>query len=405
MRIVFMRRIALVLALIAVILVSALVTFGNPTPTQARHFKVIAYMPSWAGDINTMQYSKLTHINYAFLLPNSNGSLQAIENPSKLQALVSKAHANGVKVLISVGGWNGGNDSAFETFAASSTGRTTFTNNMVNFMNQYGLDGVDIDWEYPDPGTSGTNYAALMSQLASAMHSRGKLLTAAVVSGGTQGGGVPSGVFSSVDFLNLMAYDGDGGAGHSPYSLAQSSINYWRGRGLPASKTVLGVPFYARPSWASYSALLAAGCSADSDTCNYQGQTNYYNGRPTMRQKTDLAMQNGGIMYWEDSQDTRDSRSLLSAIYSRMHGTTGPTPTKTNTPRPVPTNTPGGTSPTRTPTKAPTTSGTTAWAPNVSYSVNQLVTYGGHTYKCIQAHTSLVGWEPPNVPALWGFVS
>jgi len=42
-----------------------------------------------------------------------------------------------------------------------------------------------------------------------------------------------------------------------------------------------------------------------------------------------------------------------------------------------------------------------AWAPNTAYAVGALVTYGGHTYKCIQAHTSQVGWEPPNVPALW----
>jgi predicted chitinase len=42
-----------------------------------------------------------------------------------------------------------------------------------------------------------------------------------------------------------------------------------------------------------------------------------------------------------------------------------------------------------------------AWAPNVAYSVNQLVTYNGSTYKCIQAHTSQTGWEPPNVASLW----
>jgi chitinase len=41
------------------------------------------------------------------------------------------------------------------------------------------------------------------------------------------------------------------------------------------------------------------------------------------------------------------------------------------------------------------------WAPNTAYSVGALVTYQGPTYKCLQAHTSLVGWEPPNVPALW----
>ena len=42
-----------------------------------------------------------------------------------------------------------------------------------------------------------------------------------------------------------------------------------------------------------------------------------------------------------------------------------------------------------------------AWAPNTAYAVNDTVTYSGSTYTCIQAHTSLTGWEPPNVPALW----
>ncbi|OAB42327.1 fibronectin type III domain-containing protein [Paenibacillus glacialis] len=45
-----------------------------------------------------------------------------------------------------------------------------------------------------------------------------------------------------------------------------------------------------------------------------------------------------------------------------------------------------------------------AWAPNVSYAVNDTVTYGGNTYKDIQPHTSLTGWEPPSVPALWQLV-
>ncbi len=41
------------------------------------------------------------------------------------------------------------------------------------------------------------------------------------------------------------------------------------------------------------------------------------------------------------------------------------------------------------------------WAPNVSYKVGDIVSYNGKYYQCIQAHTSLVGWEPSNVPALW----
>jgi hypothetical protein len=42
-----------------------------------------------------------------------------------------------------------------------------------------------------------------------------------------------------------------------------------------------------------------------------------------------------------------------------------------------------------------------AWAPSVAYAVGNLVTYAGPTYRCIQAHTSQVGWEPPNAPSLW----
>jgi hypothetical protein len=45
------------------------------------------------------------------------------------------------------------------------------------------------------------------------------------------------------------------------------------------------------------------------------------------------------------------------------------------------------------------------WAPNTAYAVNDTATYGGSTYKCLQAHTSLTGWEPPNTPALWQMVT
>ncbi|OAB43802.1 fibronectin type III domain-containing protein [Paenibacillus antarcticus] len=45
--------------------------------------------------------------------------------------------------------------------------------------------------------------------------------------------------------------------------------------------------------------------------------------------------------------------------------------------------------------------GPVPWAANVSYTVGKLVTYEGATYSCRQGHTSLQGWEPANVPALW----
>jgi chitinase len=284
-------------------------------------FKVIGYMPSWTGDVNTVQYSKLTHINYAFLLPTATGGIQGIENPSKLQSLVSNAHANGVKVMISVGGWNNGDDSGFETLAGNSGYRNTFVTNMINFVNQYGLDGVDIDWEYPDGGTSANNYVTLMTQLSTEMHNRGKLLTAAVV--GTGGGSILASVFNVVDFLNLMAYDYNN-YDHSTYSYAQQSMSEWRGRGLPQNKCVLGVPFYGRPSWETFAALVARGADPYADTYSGVG----YNGITTIKNKTNLAFDQGsGVMIWELSGDATGANSLLSAIHEVVlnHGGGGPT--------------------------------------------------------------------------------
>src|SRR5687768_4024704 len=42
-----------------------------------------------------------------------------------------------------------------------------------------------------------------------------------------------------------------------------------------------------------------------------------------------------------------------------------------------------------------------AWAANTFYSVGAKVSDGARNYTCQQAHTSQVGWEPPNVAALW----
>jgi len=279
------------------------------------NFKSVGYLPSWSGSVNSIQYGKLTHINYAFVLPNGNGTLRAVDNPSKLSSLVSLGHANNVKVSIAVGGWNNGDDSAFEALAANGTGRTTFVNSIVNLINQYSLDGVDIDWEYPDPGTSGNNFSLLMQQLSSAMHSRGKLLTAAVVSDGYTAGGVQPAVFGYVDWLNIMAYDG--GSPHANYDWAVNSVNFWKSRGLPASKAVFGVPFYSRPNYYTYAQLVAMDpANANRDCTWVSGAQQCYNGVPTIKRKTQWAMTNaGGMMNWELSQDTTGSTSLVTAIY------------------------------------------------------------------------------------------
>lgn len=280
-------------------------------------FRVVGYMPTWAGDVNQIQYSKLTHINYAFILPTSTGGLTALQNPGRLQTLVSLAHAAGVKVSIAVGGWNNGDDSAFENLAANATYRTNFRNNLINFVNQYNLDGVDIDWEYPDNGASADRFTLLMQELSTALHNNGKLLTAAVVA--SNGSSIQNAVFNAVDFLNIMAYDGNAVPNHSSYSFAVSSLNYWQGRGLADNKTVLGVPFYGRSSnsYTDYKDLLNQGASPNSDTFNGTG----YNGIPTIQSKTNLAYDRvGGIMIWDLNADAAGANSLLSAIHTTLVG-------------------------------------------------------------------------------------
>ncbi|MFD5830484.1 lytic polysaccharide monooxygenase [Lentzea sp. NPDC060358] len=70
-------------------------------------------------------------------------------------------------------------------------------------------------------------------------------------------------------------------------------------------------------------------------------------------------------------------------------GSTPPPTTTTTTPPPTTTTT----------TTPPPSSGT--WAAGTTYQVGGRVTYGGASYECLQAHTALAGWEPPNTPALW----
>ncbi|WP_431934958.1 glycosyl hydrolase family 18 protein [Micromonospora sp. RP3T] len=315
----------------ALALASAAATLAlTPSAAEAvvlpNGFKSVGYMPSWSGSVTSIQYGKLTHVNYAFVLPNGDGSLRAVENPSKLSSLVSLGHANNVKVSIAIGGWNDGDDSAFEALAANSGARGAFVNNVVAFVNQYNLDGVDIDWEYPDPGASASNYTLLMQQLGSALHSRGKLLTAAVVAEGYYVNGVPTAVFGAVDWLNIMAYDG--GSPHANYDWSIAAVNGWKARGLPAAKAVLGVPFYSRPGYYTYAALVGMDpANANRDCTTAGGAQQCYNGIPTVKRKTQWALANaGGMMNWELSQDTTGATSLVSAIYDTVTGGTTPPP-------------------------------------------------------------------------------
>lgn len=305
----------------------------------AQQKKVIAYVPNWI-DLNafasTIQYSKLTHINIAFENPDANGYLSF---NSGNNAIINTAHANNVKVFVSLGGGSiseGGaiRDNYFNLITAGN--RTAFVQKIYDYVVAHNLDGVDVDLE--GPAING-DYGGFVTALANKLHANGKLITAAL-SEGYGGANVPSSVFSAYDWINIMAYDATGPwapnnpGQHSPYSMAVNQFNYWTGRGLPASKAIIGVPFYGYGFGASanqgisYANIVAQYPGAENQ--DQVGNTIYYNGIPTIKQKTTFAIQNaGGVMIWELSQDATGSKSLLTAINQVITGSNPPTGTGT----------------------------------------------------------------------------
>lgn len=282
------------------------------TPMTSEPFRIVAYATD--GIIESLiPYDKLTHINYSFLTPKADGTFNTINNGWKLKLIVENAHKHDVKVLISVGGW--GWDSQFETVAADPSLRRAFVQNLKAFVDEYQLDGADIDWEYPDAGQSAQNFLALMTELRTAMPD--KLFTTAVVSYGENGMGVLPETFELFDFVNIMTYDGPD---HGSMEQFERGLAFWSERGLPPEKIVMGVPFYGDPNFAYFKIVAEDPDAAQKDEFDFYGTTYHYNGIPTVQAKTKMAMEKAsGIMFWTLDHDTQGELSLVNAIYETVH--------------------------------------------------------------------------------------
>lgn len=308
------------------------------TSTKTKHpnnFKVVAYYPSWVTNgLNKLRFTTITHVNYSFAIPTSDGGLRPLENPALAKQIIKKAHANNAKALIAIGGWSYNGtplEATFKSATATKGKRKKFVNSILKLVEKYGFDGVDMDWEHPRvDDSSKKQYEAVMVSLSKKLHAKGKLLSSAVLSGATPDGQIyydaaahTDKVLKAVDWINVMAYDGGDGARHSSYQFAVNSGNYWRKtRKMPAKKVVLGVPFYGRPSWASYETILQTDKNAyKKDIATIYGMEAYYNGMPTIRKKTKYAINHfGGVMVWEITQDTTIKKySLLTAIQQAIN--------------------------------------------------------------------------------------
>ncbi|KAI8865569.1 chitinase, partial [Ramicandelaber brevisporus] len=268
---------------------------------------VVGYYASWVADkLTGFDFSQLTHVQLAFGIPAQDGSF-AFDGDSLVPGVVSKAHAVGTKVVLSLGGWTG--SYAFSPIVASAATRTTFVNNIVAYLAKYNLDGIDIDWEYPGrlgddcnkyTASDTANYLLFLKQLRPALDAKfgagTKLISAAVRVEPFDGADGPLADISAFvpyfDYLSIMAYDLNGswstttgpnaglnyqaGKGE-PFSVAKA-IATWTKAGFPAAKLVLGTPFYGHSMTATqlmtpgttgqYSSKLATVPKGDQDDDN-----------------------------------------------------------------------------------------------------------------------------------------
>ena len=215
---------------------------------------VVAYVTSWTKVMPDPNY--VTHINYAFGHVNNTFDGVRVDNPNRLKQMVAlKEKAPGLKVLLSIGGWGSGR---FSEMAGSDSSRNKFAEDCLRVVNEYKLDGIDIDWEYPTSTMAKIsaspddtkNYTLLMNAIRNKIGTA-RLLTLASVADAKYVDF--KAIQNTVDFVNIMTYD----MGNPPYHHAglyrseftkglsvDEAVTAHINAGMPVSKLVLGIPFY-----------------------------------------------------------------------------------------------------------------------------------------------------------------
>jgi chitinase len=250
------------------LLASLSIAASAQTPTASAK-RLLGYYPEWskynnppfAYSADQVPYSQLTHISHAFvLLPaKADGSLK-VPNGYLEPALISKAHAAGVKVLVSIGGGDGIQGPRFNKMARSEASRQAFAKNVHTFLTANAYDGVDIDWEIPNAQDM-SDCTTLMQELRNELPSPWLISMATPSDPRSWGAGFDIPALAPIlDFMNVMTYDFTGSwAGYaglnSPLrqdpkdpiqsgSVKTSMDLYADIYGVPLAQLNIGTPFY-----------------------------------------------------------------------------------------------------------------------------------------------------------------
>jgi len=212
--------------------------------------------------LDRIHYDKYTHIIHIGLSFGESGVLNLSEGLMPSAELTCEAHKHGVLVLVSLVG----SKKHFETVSHNEQLLEPFVRRMTELVEANDYDGIDVDWEHPDSPTAGKGWMKFMQALREALDGLGDRkrrrywLTSALPAGWSGAHLDGKVVTETVDFLNVMCYDGFGPWGgragnHAPLfpdredprgiSMAKG-MAYWRDKvGVPADKLVMGLPFYA----------------------------------------------------------------------------------------------------------------------------------------------------------------
>lgn len=238
------------------------------------------------GDIDKLDVRQITHLNYSFGLiynDEKDETNDALKDPAKLHQIwlspkvqsdlakiptLRKQNPN-LKVLLSVGGWGA---RGFSGAAATPEARAVFIRSAQEVVEKYGLDGIDLDWEYPVNGAWGLvasqpadrdNFTPLLKELRAAFGNK-KLVTIAV---GANAESPKSwvdvkAIAPLLDYINLMTYDMAYGTQYFNSNLYDSTqwptvaqadkysadfvVNNYLAAGLKPSQMNLGIGFYGR---------------------------------------------------------------------------------------------------------------------------------------------------------------
>lgn len=308
-------------------LASSSSSLGSSSSISAESQIRVGYWPYYtpAPSDSLLQY--FNHVMVFSITPNEESKIDSSHiDESALADLVRRAHAKGVKVGLSVGGY--GMSENFPALAADPQKREEFAKALVAFARNRSLDGIDLDWEYPDT-TQGQNihYRDLIGAVRRASLPAGLSLSINVHRVSSHFANLNP---DSVDWIQIMSYDQSKGVRNGYTSKGENGnfqesmeqLQFWHEKvGFPKNKIVLGMPAYAvsLKDGNALTILAYKDFTMDplSDSVLVDGTMLYMGGPNSCARKSQYLRQNGykGYMFWEMSQDQGGEASLFQSAW------------------------------------------------------------------------------------------